>query len=98
MLYKLPEIFVSLQANRTNFNHIRESEVIPGSQEPRENLPNSEVGSFVSSEFQPYSYEGTSQVTDSASLNSAHASEFEDAESGLLAGISHFFTILYYNP
>ncbi|CAA3029837.1 calmodulin-binding transcription activator 3 [Olea europaea subsp. europaea] len=70
-----------VKANRTNFNRISESEVIPDSQEPRENLPNSEVGSFVSSEFQPYSYEGTSQVTDSASLNSAHASEFEDAES-----------------
>ncbi|KAL2521544.1 Calmodulin-binding transcription activator 3 [Forsythia ovata] len=70
-----------VKGNRTNFNRIRESEVIPDSQRTREDAHNSEVDSSLSSEFRPYSHEGTSQVTDSASLNSAQASEFEDAES-----------------
>lgn len=79
-------IFVSLrQGNRSNFSHIRDSEVIGNLQKAREDKHNSEVDSSVSSEYRPYSHERTSQVTDSASLNSAQTSEFEDAESGFLA-------------
>ncbi|KAL2531409.1 Calmodulin-binding transcription activator 3 [Abeliophyllum distichum] len=70
-----------VKGNRTNFSRVREAEVIPGSQETEEDIPNSEVDSSVSSKFHPYDYRGTSQVTDTTSLNSAQASEYEDAES-----------------
>ncbi|CAI9753170.1 unnamed protein product [Fraxinus pennsylvanica] len=72
--------YLVVKENRTNFKCYRESEVIPDSQKPRENIHNSQVESSVFSEIQPNSYEGTLQVTDPASLDSAHASEFENAE------------------
>lgn len=71
-----------LQGNRTNFSHNREAEVIHGSKETEEDVHNSEVDSSVSSKFYRFDYQGTSQVTDTTSLNSAQASEYEDAESG----------------
>ncbi|CAI9753168.1 unnamed protein product [Fraxinus pennsylvanica] len=70
-----------VKADRSNFNRYRESEVIPDSQKPRENIRNSEVESSVFSEIQPNSHEGTLQVMNSASLDRAHASQFENAES-----------------
>ncbi|CAI9767012.1 unnamed protein product [Fraxinus pennsylvanica] len=70
-----------VKGNRTNFNRNREAEVIRGSQETEEDIPNSEVDSPESSKFYRCDYRGTSQVTDTTSLNSAQASEYEDAES-----------------
>ncbi|KAA8540772.1 hypothetical protein F0562_024309 [Nyssa sinensis] len=70
------------RVNRTNFNRIKEiEETIPNSQETEENLFNSEVDSSVSSKYHPYNYRVASQTTDTTSLNSAQASEYEDAES-----------------
>lgn len=62
------------QGNRTSFNRIRENE-------DAETAPNSEIDSSFSSSFPPNSYQ-ISQTTDTTSLNSAQASEYEDAESG----------------
>uniref|UniRef100_A0A2N9IUD1 IPT/TIG domain-containing protein n=1 Tax=Fagus sylvatica TaxID=28930 RepID=A0A2N9IUD1_FAGSY len=63
--------------NRTHFNRIKETEeVVPYSQEIESN---SEIDSSVSS--YPNNYQVTSQTTDTTSLNSAQASEYEDAES-----------------
>ncbi|XP_022884516.1 calmodulin-binding transcription activator 3-like isoform X2 [Olea europaea var. sylvestris] len=73
--------YLEAKENRTNFNRVRESEVIPDSQKPRENIRNSEVDSSVFSESRTYNYEGTLQVTDSSNHNIAHASEFKNAES-----------------
>uniref|UniRef100_A0A5B6Z4F1 Putative calmodulin-binding transcription activator 3 n=1 Tax=Davidia involucrata TaxID=16924 RepID=A0A5B6Z4F1_DAVIN len=70
-----------VKGNRTNFNRIKETEdTIPNSQETEENVFNSEVDSSVSSKYLPYNYQVASQTTDT-SLNSAQASEYEDAES-----------------
>ncbi|KAL0396567.1 UNVERIFIED_CONTAM: Calmodulin-binding transcription activator 3 [Sesamum calycinum] len=66
------------EGNRTNFNRIRNADVIPDSRQTEESISNSEVDS--SARFQPYDYQGASQATDT-SLNSTHASEHEDAES-----------------
>ena len=66
----------------TNFNRIRGAEeAVPNSQES-EDVLNSEADSSVSSKFNPYNYQVTSQVTDTNSLNSAQASEYEDVELG----------------
>ncbi|CAA2998781.1 calmodulin-binding transcription activator 3-like isoform X2 [Olea europaea subsp. europaea] len=59
--------YLEVKENRTNFDCIRESEVIPDSQKPRENIHNSEVDSSVFSEFRPYYCEGIFQVMDSSS-------------------------------
>ncbi|CAI9758229.1 unnamed protein product [Fraxinus pennsylvanica] len=68
-----------VKGNRTNLSRIME--VIPDHQKTREDIHNSELDISVSSDYRQYSNKGTSQVTDSASLNSSQASEFEDAES-----------------
>lgn len=71
------------QGNRTNYNRIREArEVIPNIQETEDDAPNSEVDSNLTSKVHSYDYQVTSQITDTASLNSVQASEYEDAESG----------------
>ncbi|XP_022893605.1 calmodulin-binding transcription activator 3-like isoform X3 [Olea europaea var. sylvestris] len=70
-----------VKGNRTNFSRNREAEVIHGGKETEEDVHNSEVDSSVSSKFYRFDYQGTSQVTDTTSLNSAQASEYEDAES-----------------
>ncbi|KAH7520590.1 hypothetical protein FEM48_Zijuj08G0161200 [Ziziphus jujuba var. spinosa] len=62
-----------VKGNRTSFNRIRENE-------DAETAPNSEIDSSFSSSFPPNSYQ-ISQTTDTTSLNSAQASEYEDAES-----------------
>ncbi|CAL5365358.1 unnamed protein product [Camellia sinensis] len=72
-----------VKGNRANFSRIKEAEeTIHNSQESEEIVPNAEVDSSVSSTFNPYNYQVTSHATDTASLNSAQASEYEDAESG----------------
>ncbi|CAA3029835.1 calmodulin-binding transcription activator 3-like isoform X1 [Olea europaea subsp. europaea] len=49
--------YLEAKENRTNFNRVRESEVIPDSQKQRENIRNSEVDSSVFSESGTYNYE-----------------------------------------
>ncbi|KAK3020968.1 hypothetical protein RJ639_046955 [Escallonia herrerae] len=71
-----------VKGSRTHYNRIKETEEAKAnSLETVENTPNSEVESSVSSQFHPYSYQVTSQTTDTTSLNSTQASEYEDAES-----------------
>ncbi|CAK9163250.1 unnamed protein product [Ilex paraguariensis] len=70
-----------VKGSRTNFNCVGQvEEAIPDSHEPKDAL-HSEVDSSVSSKFDPYNYQVTSQITDTTSLNSGQASELEDAES-----------------
>ncbi|KAH9718714.1 calmodulin-binding transcription activator 3 [Citrus sinensis] len=70
-----------LKGNRTNFNRTKVAEgATPYSQENEETIPNSEVEGSQSSGFHPNSYQMPSQTADT-SLNSAQASEYEDAES-----------------
>ncbi|KAI3462072.1 hypothetical protein Pfo_018735 [Paulownia fortunei] len=70
-----------VKGNRTNFNRIRDADSIPDSRQNEEDISNSEVYSSAASRFQPYDYQGASQVTDTTSHNSTQASEHEDAES-----------------
>ncbi|KAK6118384.1 hypothetical protein DH2020_047801 [Rehmannia glutinosa] len=70
----------SAQGNRTNYNRIRDADGIPDSKK-NEDASTSDVYSSSSSRFQPYDYQGATQVTDTTSLNSSQASEHEDAES-----------------
>lgn len=67
----------------------------PNPQENEETTPNSEVEASQSSSFHPNSYQLPSQTTDT-SLNSAQASEYEDAESGafVVDFMSHFSIVL----
>lgn len=67
----------------------------PYSQENEETIPNSEVEGSQSSGFHPNSYQMPSQTADT-SLNSAQASEYEDAESGafVVDFMSHFSILL----
>ncbi|EXB29454.1 Calmodulin-binding transcription activator 3 [Morus notabilis] len=61
-----------VKGNRTNFNRIKETE-------EADIAPSSD--SSASSSFPTNSYRMPSQTTDTTSLNSAQASEYEDAES-----------------
>ncbi|KAI5669877.1 hypothetical protein M9H77_19730 [Catharanthus roseus] len=71
-----------VKGNRTNLIRSREAtEPIPDAQETEDDIRNSEAGSCSTSKFHPYDYQVASQVTDTASLNSAQASEYGDAES-----------------
>ncbi|XP_059308105.1 calmodulin-binding transcription activator 1-like isoform X1 [Lycium ferocissimum] len=71
-----------VKGNRTNFSRIREpQQVTPGFQETDEDAHSSEVDSSASTKFYPNDYQVNSQVTDTTSLSSAQASEYEDAES-----------------
>lgn len=71
-----------VKGNRTSFNRIKETEgALINSQETEEVVPNSETDCSVSSSFPMNSYQMASQTTDTTSLNSAQASEYEDAES-----------------
>ncbi|GKV23418.1 hypothetical protein SLEP1_g33150 [Rubroshorea leprosula] len=76
--------YLEVKGNRANFNRVRENEAAtPYSQEMGEIMPNSEAGSSISSRFLPNNCQvpSTTHATDTTSLNSAHASEYEDAES-----------------
>lgn len=57
-------------------------EAIPYSQETEDILPSSEIDSSMASSFPSNSYGVPSQTTDTTSLYSAQASDYEDAESG----------------
>ncbi|KAJ6740850.1 CALMODULIN-BINDING TRANSCRIPTION ACTIVATOR CAMTA [Salix purpurea] len=70
------------QGTRTNFNRIKEyEEHIPFSQEIEDTIPSSEMDTSVSSGFRPNGYQVPTRTTDTTSMNSAQASEYEDAES-----------------
>ncbi|KAJ6916966.1 calmodulin-binding transcription activator 3-like isoform X2 [Populus alba x Populus x berolinensis] len=71
-----------VKGTRTNFNRIKEhEECIPYSQETEDTMPGSEMDTSVSSSFHPNGYQVPSRTTDTTSMNSAQASEYEDAES-----------------
>ncbi|ONI02281.1 hypothetical protein PRUPE_6G187700 [Prunus persica] len=71
-----------VKGNRTNFNHTKGTEeAVPYSHETEEIALNSEMENSVSSSFNPNTFQMRSQATDTTSLSSAQASEFEDAES-----------------
>lgn len=83
-----------LQGNRTNFSRIREpQQVTPDLQETDEDVHSSEVDSSASTKFYPNDYQVNSQVTDTTSLSSAQASEYEDAESGIF--LINFFWVRF---
>ncbi|GLT33745.1 hypothetical protein SLA2020_083090 [Shorea laevis] len=76
--------YLEVKGNRANFNRVRENEAAtPYSQETGEIMSNSEMGSSISSRLLPNNCQvpSTTHTTDTTSLNSAHASEYEDAES-----------------
>jgi cytoskeletal protein RodZ len=84
-------IFQLHQGNRTNLNRFRETEeAIPYSHETEDLFPNSEIDSSSSSSYHPNNSQVPSQTTDTTSLNSAQASEYEDAESGRLLYLPQF--------
>lgn len=89
-----------VKGNRTNFNRTREgAEPIPGAQGTEDDIPSSEVDSSSSSKFHPYNYRVAPQITDTTSLNSAQASEYEDAESAYThQSSSSFHTSLDLQP
>ncbi|XP_022751072.1 calmodulin-binding transcription activator 3-like isoform X2 [Durio zibethinus] len=71
-----------VKGNRTNFNCIKETEeTIPYRQETEGIISNSEVESSTSSSLHPNNSQIPSQTTDTTSMNSVQASEYEDAES-----------------
>ncbi|XP_031264717.1 calmodulin-binding transcription activator 3-like [Pistacia vera] len=71
-----------VKGNRTNYNRIKVTEeTTPYSQEIEETIPSSEIEGSMSSSFHPNNYHLPSQTTDTTSLTSAQASEYEDAES-----------------
>ena len=74
-------LFLQLnQGNRNHYNRIKETE-------EADIAPSSEIDSSSSS-FPPNGYRMPSQTTDTTSLSSAQASEYEDAESGAPAFFS----------
>lgn len=46
-------------------------------------MPNTEMDTSLSSSLHPHSYQVPSQTIDTISMNSAQASEYEEAESGI---------------
>ncbi|PON86147.1 Notch [Trema orientale] len=76
-----------VKGNRTNFNRMKETE-------GADIVPSSEIDSSASSSFPPNSYQMLSQATDTTSLSSAQASEYEDAESAYNQASSRFHSFL----
>nr|GMC96745.1 calmodulin-binding transcription activator 3-like isoform X1 [Ipomoea batatas] len=74
---------VKVLGNRMNSSRARAPQsAIPVFQQSEEDGRSfSDVGSTVSSKLRPYDYQVTSHVTDTTSLNSGQASEYEDVES-----------------
>ncbi|XP_050205154.1 calmodulin-binding transcription activator 3 isoform X2 [Mercurialis annua] len=71
-----------VKGNRTNFNRIKQNEdATARHQETEDSLPNSEMDTSVSSNFHHDSNQVPAQTTDTVSMTSAQASEYEDAES-----------------
>ncbi|KAL5556318.1 hypothetical protein UlMin_038554 [Ulmus minor] len=77
-----------VKGNRTHFNRIKETEESDAAP-----TPSSEIDSSTSSSLPQNSYQMLSQ-TETASLNSAHASEYEDAESAYNQASSGFHPFL----
>ncbi|KAK4489158.1 hypothetical protein RD792_004952 [Penstemon davidsonii] len=73
-----------VKGNRTNFNQITEADVFPDSRQTEEDKSTSEAESSAASKFQRYDRQGTSQVTDTTSLNTTQASDYEDTESAYM--------------
>ncbi|KAJ0080909.1 hypothetical protein Patl1_12392 [Pistacia atlantica] len=74
--------FDLLDGNRTSYNCIKATEeTTPYSQEIEKTIPSSEIEGSMSSSFYPNNYHLPSQTTETTSLTSAQASEFENAES-----------------
>ncbi|XP_021688105.2 calmodulin-binding transcription activator 3 isoform X2 [Hevea brasiliensis] len=72
-----------VKGNKANFNHVKEhEEAIPYPHEIEDTIPHSEMETSVSSNFHHDNYQVPAQTTDTMSMNSAQASEYEDAESG----------------
>ncbi|KAL3622071.1 hypothetical protein CASFOL_034267 [Castilleja foliolosa] len=69
-----------VKGSRTNYNRIRDTDGTSNSRQS-EDVSNSDIYSSSASRFQQYDRQGASQVTDTTSLNSTQASEYEDAES-----------------
>ncbi|XP_065874066.1 calmodulin-binding transcription activator 3 [Euphorbia lathyris] len=68
--------------NRANFNRIQNYEdATRHSQQIEDSIVHSEMDISVSSNFHPDGYQVPAHTTDTASMNSAQASESEDAES-----------------
>ncbi|KDP46823.1 hypothetical protein JCGZ_24032 [Jatropha curcas] len=71
-----------VKGSRTNFNRIKEYEnAMTCAQEIEETTLHSEMDTSVSSNFRHDSHQAPAQTTDTISMNSAQASEYEDAES-----------------
>ncbi|XP_048232625.1 calmodulin-binding transcription activator 3 isoform X2 [Ricinus communis] len=71
-----------VKGNRTNFNRIKQYEdSTPYPQEIEDTLPHSEMDTSASSNFHHDSNQVPAQTTDTVSMSSAQASEYEDAES-----------------
>ncbi|CAH9095023.1 unnamed protein product [Cuscuta epithymum] len=71
-----------VKGSRMNYSRARESHLaIPAFPDGEEDVNSSEVSTTLSSKPQQYDYLATSHVTDTASLNSAQAPDYEDAES-----------------
>ncbi|XP_044479128.1 calmodulin-binding transcription activator 3-like [Mangifera indica] len=70
-----------VKGNRTNYNRSKVAGETPYSQDIEETIPSSEIEGSMSSSFHPNNYLLPSQTTDTTSLTSAQASEYEDAES-----------------
>ncbi|XP_050388150.1 calmodulin-binding transcription activator 3-like isoform X2 [Argentina anserina] len=70
-----------VKPNRTNFNHVKESESVPYSNGAEGIACQSQMENSVSSSFNPSNYQMHSQATEATSMSSVQASELEDAES-----------------
>lgn len=82
------------QGNRANFNNVKEHEdTIPCTQEIEDTVPHSEMDTSVSSNFHHDNYQVPAQTADTISMNSAQASEYEDAESGAFTIYLHFLCV-----
>lgn len=72
-----------VKGNKTHFNRVKEPE-------EADIVPSSEIDSSASSSFPTNGYQMPAQTTDTTSLNSAQASEYEDAESAYNQASSRF--------
>ncbi|KAG9151641.1 hypothetical protein Leryth_001942 [Lithospermum erythrorhizon] len=70
-----------VKGSRTNYNRIKDVGEAVSSFPENKDVEYSEVVTSSSSKIMSHDYQGNSQITDTASLSSAQASEFEDAES-----------------
>ncbi|KAJ1398660.1 P-loop containing nucleoside triphosphate hydrolase, partial [Sesbania bispinosa] len=70
-----------VKGTKTNFRFAKENEEsLPSAQQTYKIMPNTEIDTSLSSSLHPHSYQVPSQTIDT-SMNSAQASEYEEAES-----------------